>query len=142
MGLGLKAGFHALRKTFLRTGTDRKVSFMLEPLVPTESSQDKGNFPVRSRPEENFPEWKPAFRNILIKFQASKEESEVAKAIAKSHGQRRKGRTGHCLAANELLPLEGARKFKMLGMRSKWTFCQSMPTKKNVTFIIWNKMTG
>ena len=27
--------------------------------VPTESSQDKGNFPVRSRPEENYPEWKP-----------------------------------------------------------------------------------
>ena len=23
-------------------------------------SQDKGNFPVRSRPEENYPEWKPA----------------------------------------------------------------------------------
>ena len=34
---------------------------MLEPLVPTESSQDKGNFPVRSHPEENYPEWKPAF---------------------------------------------------------------------------------
>ena len=43
-----------LRKTFLRTGTDRKVSFVLEPLVPTESAQDKGNFPVRSRPEENY----------------------------------------------------------------------------------------
>ena len=33
-------------------GTDRKVSFVLEPLVPTESSQDKENFPVRSHPEE------------------------------------------------------------------------------------------
>ena len=30
------------------------------PVVPTESSQDKGNFLVRSRPEENHPEWKPA----------------------------------------------------------------------------------
>ena len=34
---------------------------MLQPLVPTESSQDKGNIPVRSRPEENYTEWKPAF---------------------------------------------------------------------------------
>ena len=34
---------------------------MLESLAPTESSQDKGNIPVRSRPEENFPEWKSAF---------------------------------------------------------------------------------
>ena len=61
-------GWFPLRKTFLRTGTVRKVSFVLEPLVPIESSQDKGNFPVRSRPEENFPEWKPALkvRRILI----------------------------------------------------------------------------
>ena len=35
------------RKTYLRTGTDRKVSFVLEPLVPTESSQEKGKFLVR-----------------------------------------------------------------------------------------------
>ena len=55
----MSKGWFPLRKTFLRTGTARKVSFMLEPLVPTESSQDKGNFPVRSRPEENYPEWKP-----------------------------------------------------------------------------------
>ena len=34
---------------------------MLEPSVPTENSQDKGNVSVRSRPEENYPEWKPAF---------------------------------------------------------------------------------
>ena len=54
-------GWFSLWKTFLRTGTDRKVSFVLEPLVRTESSQDKGNFSVRSRPEENDPEWKPAF---------------------------------------------------------------------------------
>ena len=40
-----KLGWFPLRKTFLRTGTDRKISFVLEPLVPTESSQDKGNFP-------------------------------------------------------------------------------------------------
>ena len=39
---------------------------MLEPLVPTESSQDKGNFPVRSRPEENYPEWKPALTVHII----------------------------------------------------------------------------
>ena len=32
-------GQFPLRKTFLRTGTDRKVSFVLEPLVPTENSQ-------------------------------------------------------------------------------------------------------
>ena len=38
---------------------------MLEPLVPSESSQDKGNFLVRSRPEENYPEWKPAFKLYL-----------------------------------------------------------------------------
>ena len=49
-------GWFPLRKTFLRTGTDRKVSFVLEPSVPTESSQDKGNFPVCSCPEESFPE--------------------------------------------------------------------------------------
>ena len=54
-------GWFPRRKTFLRTGTDRKVSFVFEPVVPTESSQHKGNFPVRSRPEENYPEWKPAF---------------------------------------------------------------------------------
>ena len=41
---------------------NRKVSFVLERFVPTESSQDKGNFPVLSRPDENYPEWKPAFR--------------------------------------------------------------------------------
>ena len=55
-------GWFPLKETFLRTGTDRKVSFVLEPLVPTESSQDKGNCSVRSRPEENYPEWKPALR--------------------------------------------------------------------------------
>ena len=61
-------GWFPLKKTFLRTGTDRKVSFVLEPLVPTESSQlDKGNVPVRSRPEENYPEWKPAFTGIILK---------------------------------------------------------------------------
>ena len=38
---------------------------MLEPIVPTESSQDKGNFCVRSRPEENYPEWKPGFKDDL-----------------------------------------------------------------------------
>ena len=43
-------------KACLHLGTDRKVSFVLEPLVPSESSQDKGNFPVRSSPEENYPE--------------------------------------------------------------------------------------
>ena len=36
----------------------------LEPLVPTKSSQDKGNFPVRSRTKENYLEWKPAFSEI------------------------------------------------------------------------------
>ena len=36
---------------------------MLEPLVATESSQNKGNFPVCSRPEGNYPEWKPAFND-------------------------------------------------------------------------------
>ena len=58
---GLGQGWFSLRIIFLRTGTDRKVSFVLEPLVPNESSQDKGNFPVRSSPEENYPEWKQAF---------------------------------------------------------------------------------
>ena len=37
---------------------------MLEPLVPTESSPDKGNVSVRSRHEENYPEWKSAFSCI------------------------------------------------------------------------------
>ena len=41
---------------------------MLEPLVPTDGSQDKGNFPVRSRPEENYPEWKPAFSEHKSKY--------------------------------------------------------------------------
>ena len=60
-------GWFPLRKTFLRTGTDRKVSFVLEPLVLTESSQDKENFPVRSRgPEDNYPESKPAFTGHLL----------------------------------------------------------------------------
>ena len=59
----VKAGFHLGK--LLRTGTDRKVSFVLEPLVPTESSQDKGNFPVRSHPEEHYPERKPAFKSEL-----------------------------------------------------------------------------
>ena len=36
----LVKGWFPLRKTFLRAGTDRKVSFVLEKLVPTESSQD------------------------------------------------------------------------------------------------------
>ena len=55
----------SLRKTFLRTGTDRKVSFVLEPLiVPIESSQDKGSFPVRSHPEETYLEWKPALKAV------------------------------------------------------------------------------
>ena len=61
---GITKGWFPLRKTFLRTGMDRKVSFVLESLVPTESSQDKGNFPVRSRPEEKYPEWKPALRRL------------------------------------------------------------------------------
>ena len=63
-GVGFCCYFRAaespLKAGFLRTGTDRKVSFVLQPLVPTESSQDKGNFSVRSRSEENYPEWKPA----------------------------------------------------------------------------------
>ena len=45
-----------------------KGSFVLEPLVPTESSQGKGNIPVRCGPEENYPEWKSAlieFHNII-----------------------------------------------------------------------------
>ena len=33
-------------------------------VVPTESSQDKGNFSVRSSPEENYPEWKLALLPI------------------------------------------------------------------------------
>ena len=37
-GFDLTHGWFPLRRTFLRTGTDRKVSFVLEPLVPTESS--------------------------------------------------------------------------------------------------------
>ena len=60
-------GWFPLRKTFLRTGMDRKVSFVLEPLVPTESSQDKGNFPVRPHPEENYPESKPAFTQHILR---------------------------------------------------------------------------
>lgn len=38
------------------------VSFVLKSLVPTESTQDKENFPIRSRHPENFPKWKLAFR--------------------------------------------------------------------------------
>ena len=63
-GVGFCCYFRAaespLKAGFLRTGTDRKVSFVLQPLVPTESLQDKGNFSVRSRSEENSPEWKPS----------------------------------------------------------------------------------
>ena len=44
---------------------------MLEPLVPTDGSQDKGNFPVRSRPEENYPEWKPAFNLLIVQQSCS-----------------------------------------------------------------------
>ena len=64
--MDLTQGWFPLRKTFLRTATDRKVSFVLEPLVPTESSQDKGNFPIRSRPEKNYPEWKPALKQNIL----------------------------------------------------------------------------
>ena len=64
----ISKGWFPLRNTFLTTGADRKVSFVLEPLVPSESSQDKGNFPVRSRPEENYPQWKPALR-VCIRLQ-------------------------------------------------------------------------
>ena len=59
----LKAGLH-----LGKLSSDRKVSFVLEPLVPTESSQDKGNFSVRSRPEEYYPEWKPAFGEVDFNF--------------------------------------------------------------------------
>ena len=38
---------------------------MLEPLVSIESSQDKGNIPVRSSRQENYPEWKPALRAYM-----------------------------------------------------------------------------
>ena len=38
----------------------------LEPLVPTESSQDKGNFPVRSRPEENYPRVETSLKFELL----------------------------------------------------------------------------
>ena len=50
----VKVGFHLGK---LSSGQERTRKFPLcsEPLVPTESSQDKGNFPVRSRPEENQP---------------------------------------------------------------------------------------
>ena len=53
-------------KTFPRTATDRNVSVVLEPLVPTGSSQDKENVSVRSRLEENYPQWKPALSLIRI----------------------------------------------------------------------------
>ena len=65
---GYVYGWFPLRIIFFRTGTDRKVSFVLEPLVPTESPQDKGNFPVRSCPEENYPEWKPALSPLCFLF--------------------------------------------------------------------------
>ena len=38
----------------------------LETLVPTESSQDKGNFPVRSRPEENYPRVETSLKFELL----------------------------------------------------------------------------
>ena len=46
----VKAGFHS-----------GKISSGQESF-PTESSQDKGNFSGRSRPEENYPEWKPGLK--------------------------------------------------------------------------------
>ena len=52
---------------------------MLEPLVPIESSQDEGNSPVRSRPEENYPEWKPAFSRMQLKSHV------IAPCAAASH---------------------------------------------------------
>ena len=57
----LKAGFHFGKLSSGQKRPGKFPAFVLEPLVPTESSQDKGNFSVRSRPEENDPEWKPAF---------------------------------------------------------------------------------
>ena len=42
------------------TWGNRKVSFVLEPLVISSDRELTRNFPVRSRPEENFPKWKPA----------------------------------------------------------------------------------
>ena len=50
----ISKGWFPLRKIFLRRGTDRKAFFVLKSLVPPESSQDNGNFPVRAFPEENF----------------------------------------------------------------------------------------
>ena len=37
-------------------------AILLASGFPTKSSQDKGNFSVRSCPEKNDPEWKPALR--------------------------------------------------------------------------------
>ena len=57
---------------------------MLEALVSTEYSQDKGNFPVHSRPEENYPEWKPAYTDWHVKRLKQSEDTispEVACVI-------------------------------------------------------------
>ena len=58
-----KAGQFHLGK--LSSGQERTEKFPLCSNVPTESSQDKGNFPVRSHPEGNYPEWKPALTGII-----------------------------------------------------------------------------
>ena len=58
-------GWFPLRKTFLRTGTDRNVSFDCEFSVGTNGSGLKGNLPVRFCLEECFPKWKPAFRSLV-----------------------------------------------------------------------------
>ena len=60
--LWFKAGFHLGNFPQVRNGQG---SFLcVRALAPTESSQDKGNFSVRSRPEENYPEWKPVLNHI------------------------------------------------------------------------------
>ena len=50
------------KEIHLRKGTDKEVFFVLKSLVPPESSQDYGNFPVYSFLEANFPQRKPALR--------------------------------------------------------------------------------
>ena len=59
-----RKGWFSLRIIFLRTGTARKVSFVLWALGRNVWLKHIGNFPVRSCPEENYPEWKPALSRI------------------------------------------------------------------------------
>ena len=58
-------GSNILDKENLPQERNGQESFVLKSLVPPESSQDNGNFPVRSFNEANFPYWKPAFRFII-----------------------------------------------------------------------------